>query len=203
MQAVDSEDDEATAVVEEDSSDEETDEDDDGGLMLEPQRSKSNKSTPRGSFSDMTKLIEPLPSTTLKYRKDTPEPPDTPPAFSWFPSRTLKNTSSQETLRPSRPSHNFLLDDDPELDEDSTWPTPSGLGTAASSTVYTSPYAPEGNDQSSGSLRRTASGMFMPYDEHEDEAAMNNTLFGQAMYAVNTFRDIAHVVWNVGWTRNK
>jgi hypothetical protein len=44
--------------------------------------------------------------------------------------------------------------------------------------------------------------MFMPYDENEDEAVMNNSIFGQVMYAANTFKDIAHVVWSVGWRRS-
>ena len=64
-------------------------------------------------------------------------------------------------------------------------------------------------------LRRTASGMFMPFDDDEDGAdagaAATRLALGigagsgggriQARGAdtVNTARDIAHVIWNVGW----
>ena len=190
VQAIESDDDEKDNHPIDDY--EESDEDDDGGLMMAPPGMRSNKSTPRNSFSD-TSTIAPLPSTKLKYRTDTPEPPDTPKAYANFytPSR-LQHSSSQETLKPPKPNHNFLLDDDPELD-DEPWPPKSVSETF-------SPYAAESEPEG---MRRTPSGMFMPYDENEDEAAMNNTLFGQAMYAVNTFRDIAHVVWNVGWSRGQ
>lgn len=177
----------------------ESDEDDDGGLMMAPARTRSNRSTPRGSFSDNNKMIAPLPPSTLKYRKDTPEPPDTPQADrSWTQHRGLTHSSSQETLKPTNAGQNFLLDDDPELDADS-WP---GQATSSSAPDY-SPYEQEEYNNPGPNMRRTDSGMFMPYDENEDEAAMNNSLFGQALYAVNTFRDIAHVVWNVGWNRHR
>lgn len=189
VQAIESEDEKDESEEPEFSDD---DEDDDGGLMMAPAHMRSNRSTPRGSFSD-NKTIAPLPSTTLKYRKDTPEPPDTPKQHMFMPGK-LRHSSSQETLKPSNPSHNFLLDDDPELNDD-PWPT-------SHDTIHYSPYAKEDQDDPPG-MRRTPSGMFMPYDENEEEAAMNNTLFGQAMYAVNTVKDIAHVVWNVGWNRGR
>lgn len=194
VQAIESDDDEKVQQPEEEDYSE-SDEDDDGGLMMAPGRNRSNRSTPRGSFSDNNKTIAPLPSTTLKYRKDTPEPPEIPNgARLWMPSRSLHHSSSQETLKPSKPSHNFLLDDDPEV-TDEPWSPPMQKQNY-------SPYAQEDHEGPSG-MRRTPSGMFMPYDENEEEAAMNNTLFGQAVYAVNTFRDIAHVVWNVGWNRGR
>ena len=52
-------------------------------------------------------------------------------------------------------------------------------------------------------MRRTASGMFMPYDETDDEAAMNSSLFGSALKVAYTAKDIAHVIWIVGWTKAK
>lgn len=188
VQAIDSEDDEKDDQVEEVIS--ESDEDDDGGLMMAPSRSKgSGRSTPRNSFSNENKTIIPLPSTTLKYRTDTPEPQPKQSASFWSHGNKLSPSPSQETLRPTRPSHNFLIDDDAEI-SDEPWQS-QGLG-------Y-SPYDDE--DDPPPNMRRTESGMFMPYDENEEEAAMNNSLFGQAVYAVNTFKDIAHVVWNVGWNR--
>lgn len=199
VQAIESDDDDNKTAPHFEEEFSESDEDDDGGLMMAPARTRSNRSTPRGSFSGDNKMIAPLPPSTLKYRKDTPEPPDTPQANRLWPGhRGLSHSSSQETLKPSNPSHNFLLDDDPELDGDA-WPGQSSDGQSCD---Y-SPYAQEEYSSPGPNMRRTDSGMFMPYDENEDEAAMNNTLFGQALYAVNTFRDIAHVVWNVGWNRNR
>lgn len=198
VQAIDSEDDDDKADADEvDSVDD--DEDEDGGLMMAPSQrggNVSNRATPRGSFSNDSKTIVPLPSTTLKYRHDTPEPPEVPKGHFglWNTGRKLSPSPSQETLRPSRPSQNFLIDDDPEIN-DEPWQPQSSLGDERS------PYDDEDDNNDHPHMRRTESGMFMPYDENEEEAAMNSTLFGQAIYAVNTFKDIAHVVWNVGWNR--
>ncbi|CAK7223203.1 protein phosphatase regulator [Sporothrix curviconia] len=48
-------------------------------------------------------------------------------------------------------------------------------------------------------MRRTASGMFMPYDEGEPAGGANGGLLGRVIDTVNTARDIVHVIWNVGW----
>ena len=192
VQAIDSDDDDKEQEAEE--SVFEDDEDDDGGLMMAPARIRSNTATPRGSFSNDNKTIMPLPSARLKYRTDTPEPKDTDQPGLWPRGSTLSPSPSQETLRPSTPSQNFLIDDDPEV-VDEPWQPREYSENAPS------PYDEE--EESSPSMRRTPSGMFMPYEETEEEAAMNNQLFGRAMYAVNTIRDIAHVVWNVGWHRDK
>ncbi|KAG9795978.1 hypothetical protein ABEF92_008168 [Exophiala dermatitidis] len=196
VQAIESEEDDKSD--EEDESTFEDDEDDDCGLMMAPShRNGSSRTTPRGSFSNESKTIVPLPSTTLKYRTDTPEPPEMPKgSFGLWGNGggKLSPSPSQETLRPPRPHQNFLIDDDPEL-VDEPWQPQSSLGGERS------PYDDEDNGNGlHPHLRRTESGMFMPYDD-EEEAIMNNTLFGQAMYAVNTFKDIAHVIWNVGWNR--
>lgn len=76
--AVDSkEDDEAEDEGPQSTFSEDDDEDDEGIVMMKqvPSKAKlSNRSTPRNSFSGESKTIKPLPSTTLKYRGDTPEP---------------------------------------------------------------------------------------------------------------------------------
>lgn len=197
VQAIDSEDDDK--IEEEDPAIFDEDEDDDGGLMMAPATRPgrgSGRATPRGSFSMESKTIVPLPSTTLKYRTDTPEPRELSNGQIglWPHGRRLSPSPSQETLKPSRPSQNFLIDDDPEV-VDEPWQPQASLGGQ-------SPYDDDEDEYDrSQHMRRTESGMFMPYEENEEEAIMNNTLFGQAMYAVNTFKDIAHVVWNVGWNR--
>ncbi len=50
-------------------------------------------------------------------------------------------------------------------------------------------------------MRRTASGMFMPYDEGEPAGGGNGGLVGRVIDTVNTARDIVHVIWNVGWRK--
>lgn len=182
-----------TAVDDESSSD-------DGVVMMRQtsgNASLSNRSTPRNSFSSDSKTIAPLPSTTLKYRGDTPEPQGTSLLKRWSSalpySSSLSPSSSVETIRPSQPSANFLLDDDeedPSLD-------------------FTGPYpdrdrgwfVPEDEDElANRPLRLTASGMFMPYGDSEGELPSHG-LLGRVVDTVNTARDIAHVIWNVGWRR--
>ncbi|KAI9676507.1 MAG: hypothetical protein M1817_000665 [Caeruleum heppii] len=180
---------------------------DDGVVMMKRSNSKakfSARTTPRNSFSTESKTIAMLPSTTLKYREDADAPQL--PALdtsrlgrSW--SSKLSPSPSQETLRPSKPSSNFLLDD--EDDDDMSW-EPSGLSesrfdASSSRTNPDSPQSPFGaGDHEHNGLRRTPSGMFMPYEEDEDDVVAAG-LFGRVVDTVNTAKDIAHVIWNVGW----
>lgn len=167
-----------------------------------PSRAKvSNRSTPRGSFSKDGKTIAPLPSTTLNYRGDTPDPDKQAVRHdsSWIGASCLPTSSSQETLRPPQPSANFLLDDDVEADLG--WqPSSSTPASAESSSDDSDPHMQDFHQPGPG-MRRTESGMFVPYDDDEDEVAMNNTFLGRVVDSVNTARDIAHVIWNVGWRR--
>jgi hypothetical protein len=209
--AVDSkEDDEAEEEEPQSTLSDEDDGDDEGIVMMKqvPCKAKvSNRSTPRNSFSSESKTIKPLPSTTLKYRGDTPEPNEAQQLCGmnrfWPTKKTLSPSPSQETLRPVRPSSNFLLDDDDE-DVDVQW-QPSSYKTGAShrdsSSSHCSDVQSEDEYDPGPGMRRTPSGMFMPYDEDEEEAAMNHSLFGRVVDTVNTARDIAHVIWNVGWRR--
>jgi hypothetical protein len=191
------------------SDDEDEDEDDDLVMMkhVSSKARTSNRSTPRGSFSAESKTIAPLPSTTLKYRSDTPEPPEaqqqpTTCPF-WATAKMLSSSPSQETLRPARSNTNFLIDDDDEEYPDLQW-QPSSTAYQTSQETSTSyqldPSDGDGYDPGPG-MRRTPSGMFMPYDEDEDEAALEKTIFARVIDTVNTARDIAHVIWNVGWRR--
>ena len=203
VQAIESDDEDketiVTAPLEEVFSD---DEDDDGGLMMRPPISKtSRRGTPRGSFSIQDcKTIADLPSTTLKFRTDTPEPPgascsqDRDHSASWSAGKRLSPSPSQETLRPSRPQQNFLIDDNDLEDPDTnSWQ----MGSA--NTPVGTPYPYE--EEPGPGMRRTASGMFMPYDEHEAEANVNINIFKQAISVANTIKDITYVVWNAGWNK--
>ena len=202
----DEEDEERTTAATED--DDDVDEDD-GIVMMKqvtPRTKASNTSTPRGSFSCDSKTIALLPSTTLKYRGDTPEPNEkqqvTAKNTFWPLSKKLPPSPSQETLRPSNPHANFLIDDDEE-DPDVPWQPSTGScdGQPRQTSYYHSSSNSDDDYDPGPGMRRTESGMFMPYDEDEDEAAMSVGLFGKVVDTVNTARDIAHVIWNVGWRR--
>lgn len=180
---------------------------DDGLIMMKTTskiKLRSRSGTPRNSFSSESKTIAMLPSTTL--RGDTPEPPEKGSSTShsiWGSGRLLSPSPSQETLRPAKPSRNFLLDDEDE-DADIAW-EPSGAFSGRRDNVYTSRdrLSGLGADEEGPShegLRRTPSGMFMPIEEDEDDVVAAG-LFGKAVDTVNTFKDIAHVIWNVGWRR--
>ncbi len=172
-----------------------------------PKARLSNRNTPRNSFSNESKTIAMLPSTTLKYRGDTPEPAKQDSKLGggfWGSGATLSPSPSQETLRPSKPSANFLLDDEDE-DADMNW-QPSKASAERKRSAFTNQNklldtdtALEHEEAGTG-MRRTPSGMFMPYEEDEDDV-MAAGLFGKVVDTVNTAKDIAHVIWNVGWRR--
>jgi hypothetical protein len=191
---------------------------DDGGIMMKGSQSKrklppllSKRTTPRASFSAESKTIAMLPSTTLKYREDTPEPQETAMKHSngfWNGSK-LSPSPSQETLRPSKPSSRMLLGDDDDDDEvDIDWQPPNAFVNRKDSVSVTQERfqgLKTSNSTSSlegepSGMRRTPSGMFMPYEEDEDDV-VSEGLFGKVVDTVNTAKDIAHVIWNVGWRR--
>lgn len=195
-------DDYLSAIV--DSSDSDSD---DGIVMMRAEHGKerklSNRSTPRGSFSNESKTIAMLPSTTLKYRSETPElvvePPKPPPKVSfWNVAAKLARSASTETLKPSNPSSNFLLDDDD--DEDLGWQPPPRRDSMHIHRLDDFPLDEADEEISGRGLRRTPSGMFMPYEDDEDHTS-DGGIIGKVVDTVNTARDIAHVIWNVGWRR--
>ncbi|KAI6870151.1 hypothetical protein KC338_g2768 [Hortaea werneckii] len=261
-------------------------------------RRKSSKDGSKRSQSQPgRKMVETLPSTTLKFKDDSSadiprsqshhtfgfrnwnlggnpttdaekgiEEPAAAVAADRGRSTAAKHISpspSQETLRPSRPSRNYLIPDDDEDDTasefdagGSQWTfgasnSKSSLGSASSSEDDVSdtpsrwrrrdsvavhktrarngtPAPPkrtnseeevEGRQQAElgggtadsatkdftfgGELRRTESGMMMPYDEEDEDELMAVGLFGRVSETINTARDIAHVIWNVGWRNNE
>ncbi|OAA45526.1 HEX2 protein-like protein [Metarhizium rileyi] len=185
---------------------------DDGGVMMKRVKSKrrapSTKKRSKKPASADGKIIAKLPSTTLKYRADTPEPQETAMKHSTgvYRSPIISPSSSQETLRPAKQSSRFFFgeeDDDNEVGLDagtlignSGWRSPPG-GTACGS-VHRSTSSGSLADEPAG-MRRTASGMFMPCGE--GEASNGDGIIGRVIDTVNTARDIAHVIWNVGWRK--
>lgn len=173
---------------------------DDDLLTMKPVQSRlSNQHTPRNSFSSESKIIAMLPSTTLKYRGDTPEPPESTPkqkgSFWNAASQLSSSLSSQETLKMKTPPINFLLDEEDD-DADMDW-QPSG---ARRNSLHLYPSISSSydlNTEHSGELHRTPSGMFMP--DGDDDNMPSTGILGKVVDTVNTAKDIAHVIWNVGW----
>ncbi|KAL9627511.1 MAG: hypothetical protein Q9204_006512 [Flavoplaca sp. TL-2023a] len=178
---------------------------DDDMLMMKPvpNKGKPNRpKAPRNSFSNDGKTIAMLPSTTLKYRGDTPDPAkqqEKQKDTLWGKTARLPQSPSQETIKPSNPSSNFLLDDEDE-EMDMNWQPSSGRRDSIflhHSHMSGSNYYEERFEERNG-LRRTSSGMFMPYDDDDDNVTSTGFL-GKVIDTVNTAKDIAHVIWNVGW----
>ena len=179
-------------------------ESDDGILMMRPEKGKERKlsssgcATPRPSFSNEAsqKTIAMLPAT--KLRGATPEPPEVTnhKGELWNPQGLLTKSSSQETLRPSRPSANFLRSEDAGGSYESQ---PSSLPSSLHKSHPSSEalrlgttrglHVDEDKEMESRGLRRTPSGMFMPYDENEDDYASTG-LFGKVIDTVNTAKDV-------------
>ncbi|KAK4242353.1 hypothetical protein C8A03DRAFT_11470 [Achaetomium macrosporum] len=184
-------------------------ESDDGAIMMKQTQSKRRpilKKTPSHNNGGESKTIAMLPSTTLKYREDTPEPTESAMKHSTgLRSPALSPSSSQETLRPSKKSGKlFFAGDEDDEDDDDMDNDGSKTG------IYSSLHYSDGGSGlrrsvSSVSLsgepagmRRTSSGMFMPLEEGEP-GPPGDGLIGRIIDTVNTARDIAHVIWNVGW----
>lgn len=186
------------------------DSDSDDGIMMKRSNTKRRRPVLRrkpSTYEKTKKSINMLPPTTLKYREDTPEPQETAMKHS-YRSPALSPSSSQETLRPSKSSGKmFFAHDDDEDDEDEEdgdtfgvglrSPPPGGFGSSSSSGFRRTTSSSSLNAAPAG-MKRTESGMFMPYEEGE---TASEGIVGFVIDTVNTARDIAHVVWNVGWRR--
>ena len=187
--------------------DDEDESSDDDMLMMKPVKNAtkakiSRPSTPRNSFSNESKTIAMLPSTTLNYRGDTPEPDQQESKQKerlWNKGAKLSPSPSQQTIRPSTPSTNFLLDDEDD-DADMNWQPTAGRRASVFPRGGLEMNADEDDDTpETGGMRRTPSGMFMPEDDEDDYN--RDGILGKVVDTVNTAKDIAHVIWNVGWRR--
>jgi hypothetical protein len=159
-----------------------------------PTTPPDSRSPPRSSssISNENKTIAPLPSTTLKYRGDTP-----PPAGSllsrWYNSystSSLSRTPSMETLRPSPPPPSFPVDEDDNHSDLGQWQSPRHH--------QSSSWLSDSEDDLELDQDLT-SGDVMPYED--GDWPDTGGVLDKMVDAVNTARDIAHVIWNVGWRR--
>ena len=186
-------------------------------LTMLHRRRPSQKREDRGSGrlsrsnSMSNSMIETIPATTLKSRTDSPELTADAQHHTFGKSwhKRLSPSPSQETLRPARTSRNFLLPEDDDDDDDfdtTSWSfgaanPRSSLGASAGPSGGSRDYAPTHGYEGVEGMRRTESGMFMPYDEDEDDVVAAG-LFGRVSETINTVRDIGYVIWNVGFRNN-
>ncbi|KAM0248093.1 hypothetical protein ACHAP5_003674 [Fusarium lateritium] len=183
-----------------------SDSDSDDGVMMKQVKTKkrplARRKTLKPTPTAEGKTIAKLPSTTLKYREDTPEPRET--AMKHSRSPLMSPSSSQETLKPAKQSGKFFFGeddhedslDDALLSPRSGWASPphEGINGGLNRSISSGSLCEE-----PAGMRRTPSGMFMPYEEGELQSG--DGIFGRVIDTVNTARDIAHVIWNVGWRK--
>ena len=189
---------------------------DDDGIVLKSSKTRRTSLIrhSRSNSSSESRTIAKLPDTTLKCRTEAQNLlalPSSPIQSRWT-SGQLSPSPSQETIRPTR-GRNFILED--EDDASLAW-EPSdaflargerGRGSLAqrdgSCEMKASSSVAHTIDDDTNTLRRTSSGMFMPFDDDDeagnDEDELPFGLLGRVVDTVNTARDIAHVIWNVGW----
>lgn len=185
---------------------------DDGMIMMKRTTSKRRKPIlkRRSSNNDKPekKMLSSLPPTRLKYEGDEEEPTETAMKHS-YRSPILSPSSSQETLRPSKSSSKMFFVDSDEEDEDTEKddsfgpglrsPPPGGFGSSSSSSSgFRRTISSSSLNAAPAGMKRTESGMFMPNDDGE---TASEGIVGFVLDTVNTAKDIAHVVWNVGWRR--
>lgn len=177
---------------------------DDGAIMMKRSTTRRRRMpAPRRKRKVADgKTIAKLPSTTLKDREGTLEI-ETAMKHSGrtYRSPIVSPSSSQETLRADgakakSPRRSFFEDQE---DEEENSADASGSTDRSFGGLRRTPSSGSLTGEPSG-MRRTASGMFMPCDEAETPAA-NSGIFGRVLDTVNTARDIAHVIWNVGWRK--
>ena len=168
-------------------------------IVMKHSSSNTPTSPKKTSFNGESKTIAPLPPTTLNH-SDAPEPSADTDLDFWSDTcstSTLRPATSTKTTWPSKPQADFLLDDDDDDYDDDL-----GFDWGPSRTYDPSRLRPRSLDaegeEKDRHLRLTSSGMLMPYDETD---LPTYGLFDKVVDTFNTAKDIAHVIWNVGWRR--
>lgn len=188
-----------------------SDSSDDGIVMMKrPKRKRPDRTSLARSHSANSKTIEKLPDTKLKYKTDehqTPDhlaPPISPFGRSWSSSK-LSPSASQETIRPVNPARSYILppdDEDEDFDAEGfrNGTFPNRRDSIHVRRAQTNDSTDASSDHDQEGLQRSNSGMFIPYEEDEDDLVAAG-LFGKVSDTINTAKDIAHVIWNVGWRK--
>ncbi|KAL4953029.1 hypothetical protein BDW69DRAFT_11616 [Aspergillus filifer] len=164
----------------------------DDSFVVKPASPKGG-ATPRGSFSGENKTIAPLPSTTLKYRGDTPEPQSSAATNRWswakyIPGHRLYSSTIGGASRQSRGPSNTL---ESNLASDHDWNATQNVEDSNSWFVDSTE-----EDEDAQNFYLASLGFSPQGDEKPSNA---DVLFDRVVDTVNTAKDIAHVIWNVGW----
>jgi hypothetical protein len=169
---------------------------DDGVIMM-------GKSRASDRCASEPQTIAHLPSTTLKYKEELPVKKTG--SFMSFKNSLFSVSRSLPT--PSLPTNptkyfsgakSYVLEDDEDLAGLDWEPTGGFLSQRGSDAVARPQF---GNDTSLDHNSGVEDFQLPNFNSWEDEDPAAAGLFGRAVDAVNTARDIAHVLWNVGWRR--
>ncbi|KAK2685574.1 hypothetical protein QWA68_015862 [Fusarium oxysporum] len=177
----------------------------DDGVMMKGTKSRKSLLFQRktsGSKPAKGETIAMLPCTTLKYREDNSEQRG---MVRKHPRSPIISSSSQDILPPAKESPTLFIDeegdDDDNLDDvllnpGTGWPSsPAEDANGGFSRSLLS----ESLCEAPAGMRRTPSGMFLLYEE--GGVSPTDGILGRVINTVNTARDIAHVIWSVGWRK--
>ncbi|KAF2675331.1 hypothetical protein BT63DRAFT_409429 [Microthyrium microscopicum] len=184
--------------------------DDEDVLVMRYSRRRIPPRKPKKKSTEGPVMIAKVEPTTLNDGKMIQESMDSQ-SHSLSRNRfrgQLSPSPSSETLRPTDPSKNYLIrsESDEEL---------SDLLNSVTFDAFADGYSMENAgpideehmlqtahdeaDHARG-MRRTPSGMLMPDDDSQN-GSQTGGVVGAIIDGMNTARDIATVVWNVGWRR--
>lgn len=175
---------------------------DDGIIMMAKMKSCTNKTTERSSSFSEPQTIAHLPSTSLKVKDEVPIKTTTGTTGSFMSLNAIfSSTKPAPTLKSTfTGTKSYVLEDD-EDSADLEWePHNSSFAARKSSFAVAKPKICDGNTSVSENNSDEDDFQLPNFDSWEDEDPAAG-LFGRAVDAVNTARDIAHVLWNVGWRR--
>ncbi|WKT43848.1 Nitrogen regulatory protein areA, GATA-like domain [Fusarium oxysporum f. sp. vasinfectum] len=169
-----------------------TDTNSEDGIIMKLDRSRTTAKEGNSLLSN-GKTIAMLPSTTLKHREHI-QVPETVIRYtaSALHSHRVSPFSPQEASRPPKASGRFsedLIDTDTNLG----WYTSGTFEEHDPHNIIPT----ESLTAKPAGMRRTPSGMFMPYEEAV--TCSNKGMFCRIIDTVKTAKDMAYVIWNSGW----
>ncbi|KAK7583248.1 hypothetical protein V3481_012540 [Fusarium oxysporum f. sp. vasinfectum] len=169
-----------------------TDTNSEDGIIMKLDRSRKTAKEGNSLLSN-GKTIAMLPSTTLKHREHI-QVPETVIRYtsSALHSHRVSPFSPQEASCPPKASGRFsedLIDADTNLG----WYTSGTFEEHDPHHIIPT----ESLTAEPAGMRRTPSGMFMPYEEAV--TCSNKGMFCRVIDTVKTAKDMAYVIWNSGW----
>ncbi|KAI9370961.1 hypothetical protein BJX61DRAFT_55936 [Aspergillus egyptiacus] len=166
----------------------------DDSIIVKPASPNAGTTAPGSLNGDTNKTIAPLPSTTLKYRSDTPEPkePSKLSRWSWAKYFSRPILYSPSHAGQPRQSSGTAAPGPEEFASDHDWS--SSQDTVESNRSWFVDSAEE--DEAAQHFYLASLGFPPPDDGQPSNSVL---LMDRMVDTVNTAKDIAHVIWNVGW----